>query len=117
MIDITIVNERLTTLFDFEPTHIESAATLVNDSVNEVEDMLINDAYATDSRVINLATALAARKIAMLPSQSDNIVSFTAADIKIQCDSSMENYNKIVDSYMATSRSLVKDGGFLFVGV
>lgn len=117
MIDINIVKERLTTLFDFDLEMVENSSSLVEDSVKEVNDMLLSDSYAGDSRVVNLATALSARKIAMLPSQNDNIISFVAGDIKIQCDSSMENYNKIVESYLATARSLVKDGGFLFMGV
>lgn len=117
MIDINIVKERLETLFDFEQEKVESSIALVEDSINEVEEMLLCESYASDSRVLNLATALAARKIAMLPSQNDSIVSFAAGDIKIQCDSSVENYNRIVESYLATARSLVKDGGFLFLGV
>ncbi|MCD7872477.1 MAG: hypothetical protein LUG21_04120 [Clostridiales bacterium] len=116
MISKENVLEYIKTLGGFSDDDLLKYNSVIDFSIMSTFENLKDKSFETDERAVFLSAAKAFYFIAF-SLHCENVYSFTAGDVSVTEQHSPEYAKEILDKAYSAAGSLIKDGGFAFIGV
>lgn len=120
MINIQDVLEIVSTLGGYDDSDTQRYVSVIENAVLSVENMLKDESYSGDKRIIFLAGIKACRDISVLSGSAAGITSFKVGDISITENSeSGGSFDILLNSSIENCSQMLSDGGagFAFMDV
>lgn len=120
MINIQHVTEIVSSIGGYDANAVKKYESVIENAVLSVENMLKDESYSSDKRIIFLAGIKACRDISALTGGSAGITSFKVGDISItENGESGGGLDSLLNSVIESCSHLLSGGGagFAFINV